>query len=553
MANYHISTTGTKSSGTSTADDWTDANCYNQTNVHSITAASGDTFIFSAGTYTLSGTITHLFSTDIKTRGNGDVILQRTTGASVVEINPNNTTKAYLRGIGTDRMIVVGDSVTSSPVLLTNRANDKDIEINQVTIRRSAGVYGLGILHRRGTLSLNDVLFEGVFAQNVIESTTSLADTANMTINLTDVGFDCSSAINGAAYGVKLQKANAAFTLTVNIDNLYGSYNANGGSSAVAYGCLITGGTITIENSEGWTVAQQSTATGGAAMMVRGLDAANQAALNPIVRRNKITYLSQVGDVLGIGQDTTVGFQNGHIVYGNTLTGINNEAGSPHGLAIRGSASGRAYGNKIYRCHSPLIHSLCTSDNVISSGNIIYDCYGVGLSFKGNSGGQMNNNTVHLHVTDYSTPTPKGIWARDQSGTANSASKAYNNNIYVDGLSHQYQFVLVETGDACTFSNNNYYTNTTLPTGGWSYTGTDYDTLVAWQAVEATASNSAPGMVDPANNDYKLDAGSALWRAGKYYVGGKDFRGRRFMIPPAIGAYEPSSGDVTQSTRGIRS
>lgn len=59
MATWHIKTTGTRSSGASTAGNWTDANCYpNVAAIDDTVLAGGDTIIFDDDVHVFGGTVT---------------------------------------------------------------------------------------------------------------------------------------------------------------------------------------------------------------------------------------------------------------------------------------------------------------------------------------------------------------------------------------------------------------------------------------------------------------------------------------------------------------
>ena len=254
------------------------------------------------------------------------------------------------------------------------------------------------------------------------------------------------------------------------------------------------------------------------------------------------------GYLILIGDDviTTANTISGALVYGNNLSGAN------HGYMFGFISDARSWGNRgadlVIGC---LIKGDSTTAGNMHTGNIlerINTAASTSLYIKGASGAGnvMANNTIIVSV-GY---VPDSILQVAADGANNSANgQFYNNCIYSDVTVTK--FVNVLTSQSATFSNNSYYSTVALPANCFTYQASSYSTLVAWQAVEASAVALLPAFLGY-SSDYRLNTGSALWRAGAYIAGTRDFRGRKFSVPPSIGAYEPSGGDPVQIARTAR-
>lgn len=500
MANYYFSSTGTRSSGASTVDDWSNANCYPQGNIASIVEADGDTYVFdenaSGGavtTYTASAEIAFTKAVTVSTRygaSGGGVKLTRGSGGTLMSLNPDSTATITINDV-----ILEGSGVTSSTLTLSSSTVSKNVVLNRVKFSNSpsAGPV-ITFSQENGTVTMNNIELSGTIIQSFLFGAATLGTNAAATITINGVYFNSPVfTASAGSYGIVLRKANVANTVTIDISNVTGSYSATGASSApnaiMVQGC----NNVKIHNNN-FTVSNTAVAT-CYGIVVWGTDATNRKTDRPKIYKNTVNFHCRAGDAISAGQDseTGLGYTTNARIYGNKVVGQASIADTPHGITLRGAASGKIFANKIKRFHSPLMLSLCTNDNAMAYGNLIYDVYGVGLSLKGNSGGQMHNNTVVItpNSIDGTTTKPYGIWVREQSATANSASKAYNNNILYLGMTKTGMFVLVDTGDACTFSSNNYYTDQSLPADAWSYTGVTYASLALWNAAQETTDATA--------------------------------------------------------------
>jgi hypothetical protein len=484
MANYYVKTTGTRTTGESTADDWTDSNCYNASNFTGIAEANLDTFVFDAGVYNLTAQWSASSGISFLERGNG-----------LVEINPAAVTYGLQFSGGAGQTVTIGSgiqinkgSATTAQLYFADRASAYNIDIGDIILKDGGPFYGLLLGAKRGDFTAEKLTFSGDFAKYCINTTTELAGNGNQTITIEHLNFDSVVAQSGTSlYGFRTYKANAANTLGITINAITGSIDGTA-NNIPCIGVSIDGGTNVIINEPQLTV----TAPSGRGISIIGSagTGTNQhiiwASVKSVLGTGYINFNCPAGDALEFGVDAIADAVVDHEAYGLTLTGINNETGSPHGLTNRNLSKGVNHSNWIRRFHSPLMHSECTDDAVLSYGNLVTDCYGVGLSYKGNSGGIMANNTVVIAPTSFGgSLVAYGIWCREQT-SANSASQAINNNIIFLGVAKENMFVMVDTLDALTLSANNYFTDQSLPAAAWSYTGTGYTTLAAWNAAQET-------------------------------------------------------------------
>ena len=501
MANYYFSATGTRSSSTSTVDDWSDANCYPQGNIHSIVEADGDTYVFNEllyglgqTTYTAGGEIAFTKAVTVSTRFGalgGGAKLTRSSGGTLMSLNPDSTTTTTVNDV-----ILEGSGVSSSSLTLSSSIVSKVIVLNRVKFSNSPSAGPcIAFSQECGSVTINDMEVSGTITQSFLFGAATLGTTAAMSVTIDGVAFNSVTATAGAGiYGILLRKGNVANVVTVDISNVTGSLNATVANGA-PQGIQVQGCNNVKIHDNNFTVSNISVVT-CYGINAYGLDATNRLTDRAKIYRNTVNFHCRAGDAISAGTDaeTGLGYTTNPRIYGNTAVGQASIADTPHGICLRGLASGRIFANKIKRLHSPLMLSLCTNDNVMAYGNLIYDCYGVVLSLKGNSGGQMHNNTAVItpNSIDGSVTLPYGIWARVQGAVANSASKTYNNNILWLGVAPKlYGFVLVETGSANTLSSNNYYSDQALSNIPFAYTGTTYASLALWNAARETTDATA--------------------------------------------------------------
>jgi hypothetical protein len=171
-------------------------------------------------------------------------------------------------------------------------------------------------------------------------------------------------------------------------------------------------------------------------------------------------------------------------------------------------------------------------------------CYGYAFYAKGcgaSTAPLFTNNTAILTST-YGAARGAALGVAAQGATNNTAVTFQNNIVYA--LSDLYRFAEVGTSQTGTFVSNNYYS--AGPAGfssPYAYQASTYATFVDWQtARETTALQSNPVFVT--GTDYRLGSTSTLRRAGKWSSNvARDYRGRKYLVPPDMGAYQSSSGD----------
>lgn len=499
MTIYNFSLTGTKTTGPSTIDDWTDANCYPQTFIHAVVEADGDVYNFNENLAGL-GTTTYIPSFEfsinkgitINTRygaNGGGAILERASGGTLMSLNPDSAAVMTVNDLK-----LSGANVSSLMLNLPSSLVAKNIVLNRTEfIAAGAATMAIGFSQENGSVTLNDVVISGIFTASIIFGAATMGTTSAMDVVVDGLHFDdVIGQSAGGFYGLLLRKGNNANAVSVTVRNVTGKITATNVSGAVRAVEVQGANSLLIETCT-HTVEGIATGTAAYGIIANGLDATVRQTVDPIIRNNDVKFNCPAGDGISVGTDTTVGFMLNPLVHDNNLTGLLSAAqvgagASPHGLTFRGLPSGKGFKNIIRGFHSPLMLSLCTSDDVQLYGNLIADVYGVILSLKGNSGGQMHNNLgiATPNSMDGTVTKPYGIWAREQGATANSASKTYNNSIIYLGMTKTGMFTLVDALDANTFSNDNYYTDQVLPVDAWGYTGVTYATLALWNAAQET-------------------------------------------------------------------
>jgi len=498
VANYNISTTGIRTTGPSTVDDWTDANCYPASALSGIVEADSDTFVFNenlAGlgttSYQASAEVTWTKAITVSTRygaNGGGAILGRASGGGVVNINPDSTATFTVNDLKFS-----GSNISTRIVYLATNIAEKNIVLNRIETIGDGAAVAINISQGNGSVTMNDCIVSGSYSGNIVYANTTLGANSAMVLTIDGLHYDnVTSTRAGEVLACAFRSANTASVTTANISNVTGSINFTN-AAGFSWGIECSGVNNVVLEDCNFTVDAIVTGSGNYCTLVRGQDTGNRLTTRPVIRNNIFNHNCPSGDGISVGTDaeTGLGFTINPQVHHNVVTGINSAAYSPHGIGVRGLASGDIYANHVKRFHSPLILSLCTNDNVRAFGNLLTDITGtetVGISLKGNSGGVAHNNTVIITPSSVDGNSDCfGIWAREQGATANSASKTYNNNILILVVTPKVGgFATVGVGDANTFSNNNYYSDQALPATSWAYAGTTYATLALWNAAQET-------------------------------------------------------------------
>lgn len=242
-----------------------------------------------------------------------------------------------------------------------------------------------------------------------------------------------------------------------------------------------------------------------------------------------------------VGDDSapTTNTITGTLVYGNTVTSAN------HGILFGNITGGICYGNTIYNVVLGVIGKSTTSCRFM--GNVLKQVNGAtsgAIRSKGGTSDQFIGNT-HIVTSGYNN---ESLYATNNGAGNNCSGVLFKNNLVYGSGVNPVSFVSIDASQTVSLANNCYY-----PISGtnmFTYQGSSYSNLAAWQAVETTAISGDP--LFQSSTDYRLSVGSPCLRAGAGVFGLKDFRGRRRPLPPSIGAYEPTSRDVVTVARTAR-
>ena len=270
------------------------------------------------------------------------------------------------------------------------------------------------------------------------------------------------------------------------------------------------------------------------------------------VIRNNIGYNNTNGGIMAlIGQDDSTvaapshNTANNGQIYGNTFTGAATSENALHGSMLGNSTGGSVYKNRIDRVNIGVLAKGQT--NGIIYNNLITRVTGQYLRAKASTSTLFANNTA-IGSSGYMA---YGILADHDTVTSiYSSGVQFNNNILYTSAIPSGALASVSAGSTATFSNNLYYSSASYPANPWSYQGTGYATISAWQASrEANALNIDPLFVG--GGDYHLQPVSAAFRAGLAIDGvtrvnsttpAGDYSGTYYSLTrPAIGAFSQAS------------
>jgi len=506
MANYYFQPTGTRSTGASTIDDWSAANCYPPSAFVGLTQANGDTVVFDENLAGL-GKLEYITNGQrIVTKG-VTMSLRRGgengSGAGIrLESNASTTTLA-LRPDSTALVTVndiefTNEFVTNQMVSIQHFTNEKNIILNRVSW------LGIGVNTSKclandngnGSFVMNQCKIRGLF--------TGLLITPGATDGADD--FDYSSTVDGLDIDIT-----ASQLVLMEVFKLTKSDTANIGMSTIK-NCNIkivsTIGHVRCFDVKGFSApitennniditSPSATESVGIQIWGNSGTGANRTTVGAITRGNTVNFNCLQGHAIEIGDITHAGLDvmQDSETYGNETIGLG-IGGAPHGLTLSGLSSGKAWGNKIRGTHQGLLLLYCDNDAVEGCGNLIYDVWDANLSYEGCSGGTLANNTVVVTPSPVTgqTSTGRGIWARVFNSQLNTGSKAYNNNIIVLGAVRRGMFVEVGSIsdpqlDVLDAQNNNYYFEDpdgvlTPPSNAFVYRTSNYGDVANWNAGE---------------------------------------------------------------------
>lgn len=289
---------------------------------------------------------------------------------------------------------------------------------------------------------------------------------------------DISTTTNAAGGGIILVAQSSTGTLASISNSTVTVYSTNAGSlmSIRNINNLVLSGNVLTANGP-------TTRTGIQVYATLAIHSAN----NPIIRYNTVNHNGTGGISIVHGTDGATVGDNKHndgAIYGNVVIGSTNST-TLHGIMIGSNRGGFVWGNRSSLCNLPFLAKLNNSG--IFFGNEARNITGTGhgLRSKGSTNTSFISNGIYLQdgdevgmYNDHDTiiPTYSG-------GILYSA-----NNIYSDVASSN--FVNIAAGSTATFYNNNYYTTQALASDQWTYQGTNYATLAAWQSARENTATS---------------------------------------------------------------
>lgn len=251
------------------------------------------------------------------------------------------------------------------------------------------------------------------------------------------------------------------------------------------------------------------------------------------------------------GEDTTnQNKKNNVLVYGNTVTGAN------HGVWFGYISDARAWGNTV--SNSILGHIMKGCTNSKMEGVIATNISADGFSFKGATNCEFDGTLYINDSSDSAIIAGRSMFRiyADNVGPLNSTGCKFTNNIIYSPNKILDQVVIHEASQTITFANNDYYSPLGFAASAFVVSGSNVPSGTFIGTNDPTGKS-----VDPlfsnfnktfSSADYRLLSTSTLLSAGKIVSGAKDFRGRTRLKPPAIGPYEPTSGDVVTLARAAR-
>jgi hypothetical protein len=220
---------------------------------------------------------------------------------------------------------------------------------------------------------------------------------------------------------------------------------------------------------------------------------------------------------------------------------------TPHGFVAGVVTDPLVYANKVTNAYVCTLASRTTRG--VFTGNLCLDIYGLALYGKGATNTIITNNTVTQKNSKAQTAC---LGLNPHSDATNNSGIRYVNNLCVSDQDSAARSVWVAASQTGTFDNNDYWTTQPLNSDQWSYQSVNDNTLNGWNGRAQVGNDLFANPYFPYPDDYQLGESSVLRRAGMWSTNGCfDFRGRPCFVPPDIGAFQTSSGDLygTRSTR----
>ena len=266
-----------------------------------------------------------------------------------------------------------------------------------------------------------------------------------------------------------------------------------------------------------------------------------QSGTNQIVRNctvDKYAYGTPGGNIDGIAFFNNTGFLCEDCVVNSPTQLPETDSGSAFDAS--GNAS-NAVGGTFRRCKANNARQAFAASGDVVDRDVVYfeSCVGTNSS----SSNFYFYETVTTHMNNCSSL--EGQVTINNSGPVNFTMK----NCILDGGDVFEQALNIDRTLATTLDidNNIYYGGTIAPIKDVGVGDQYHSTMGAWQSASSQDANSL--YADPLlDSSYMPDPTSPCYHAGKTVsFSAKDFKGRRFNVPPTIGAYEFTSGSVAQA------
>ena len=403
---------------------------------------------------------------------------------------------------------------------------------------------------QRGSLTA-DLTFFGRMKDG-LQGSTSMASAAAKTYNILRLTLDNVTSTDTfasvALSATRLSSSSNLFTFTAK--HITGTLTAPSalGSTATVTGVNIVGIANAVVEDFDITLSGSSTTNSCYGInIINGTIGDTAKADRPIVRNGTINWNCPAGYAVIAGDSTTAYNVDHALFYNITVNGqFYNGVATPHGIVLGRVTGGLVYGNRVTGMAVGMMTSI--NQGGVIAGNVLVGNYYAPLFSKGSGGTTApihTNNTVIMDDTLYGAKFGNyGCQGVAIQGATNNAGATFRNNVCYVKSGTGWKYAVVDASQVASFDADDYYSLVSL-TAPWSYQGTTYATLELWNAA---ATVGIEMNVDPlflSASDLRLLPTSTLRRAGKWATNGcKDFRGRPCFVPPDIGAYQVSSGDL---------
>lgn len=573
MAVYHVKSTGTKTTGSSTPDDWTDANCYattDETGWWNIAAlADGDEIILDDEVHSFDRLVSNSHPA-----GGGTVTLKSRSGVAanctlstsradfqIINFNPAGswfyifedftlTLTGTFTKVDQPILSISGntENVTFTRIAFSSINQDKNPTTDDDSALITSVIFG-GATSR--TLTFADCTWNGVTSTFANAGTLLVRADAGTAVAFTGTNIITNNAITiteDASGG----RSNGYFWLLGNVTQS-GTITATNNNSTVTHADAAnrpviycnggTGKTVTLSGTIAGDSLTWSNGASGAALLMIDDTPYTVNTVTCVDSTSTPVYSGSVG--LGCTLLITRPGAQGTIVYVEAT-----RCGSYFGPAIYYSQGGggtckrvkstdcNAYTGAVYfGGHGDItLHSaLVTGTGIFDASQGLTDAVAlyshiVTNGADSNAVRQVSNATFADNYDDGSTAEMILIG----NNTTYSQDMTLNNIIF-EGLTVSLEFRETAVGGVLNVTTNNCAVETAK--------------IVNDEITGGTWTNN--GQIDASitiTNDFKLPLDSAYRNAGKFVsFSATDIRGRRRPVPPSLGAYEPTSGDLANT------